>query len=585
MASLPSPPTPGEIRRLVDVAAGRAPADLVVRGGKVVNVFTEEIQAGLGVAVVGDRIAAVAPEQKEWFGPDTQVVEAAGAYLIPGLIDAHTHLDSIFQLSTYSPLALATGNTTAVTETAMIAGAVGARGVEWLLAEAGQVRMRIAHLAPPLVPPFPEFETSAGMNLEEFSAILSKDGCVGVGEIYWPAVTQGQQRVYEEIALALERGLSVEGHAAGAKGSKLVAYKAAGITACHEAITAEEALERLRLGMAVEVREGMIRREMQALVPALKQFSDGVMLVSDLAPLEWLAEARGVINPLLARAVELGVAPARAVRWVTLNPARHFGMSSLGAIAPGYAADMVVVEELNEFKAAVVILGGEVVAGEDRELSTCPTWRYPPEAYNTITAPIPAPEELRISARGPQAKLRVIQLDGPTITRLGEVLVKVKDSQVEPDPAADVLKLVHIQRQGKGIGVGFVRGTGLKRGAVGTTLIWDTCNMLIIGTSDEEIVAAAAQLKAMGGGLVAVSGEEVVARVPLPICGIISPDPVQEIIRQLQVWRQALKELGWKAPRAFLTMQTLAFTGLPFVRLTDKGLVDVRKGEVMEVVA
>lgn len=587
MAGHPRRLDAADLDHLVRVALGRAPADTVIRGARLVNVFTETVEEPGAVALSRGRVASLGPELPGWLGPDTQVVAAEGRFLLPGLIDAHTHLDSIFGLSDYAALVLARGDTAAVTETSMIAGAWGARGVDLILAEAAAAPMRLFGLAPPLVPPFPELETSAGYDADSFAACLARPEVLGVGETYWPAVTDGQGRALSQLAAAAAAGKSREGHAAGARGERLTAYAAAGITSCHEATTAAEALERLRLGLAVQVREGFVRREMDAVVPALANLPDtrGVMLVSDLAPLEQIVEA-GSLAPLLAKAVALGVPPARAAAWCSLNPARYFGLNHLGAVAPGYAADLWLAEDLVDFRAAAVWLEGRQVAAGGRFLGRAPAFAWPEEARRTMLCPRLDPTDFRVPAAGGRAAVRVIEAAGDTITREAVDEAAVDNGDARPDPARDLLKIAHINRHSteKKLAVGFCRGFGLRRGALATNLIWDTSNLMVVGASEAEMALAANRVIDMGGGLCVVEGDTVLAELPLSVAGVISPLPMAEVVARSEACEAAAKGLGSSLARPFLTAQTFCFTGLPFIRLTDRGLVDMRARRFVEVV-
>ncbi len=584
----PLPPDAEGVARLVRVALGQAPADVVIRGCRVVNVFDQTVGEPAGVALAGERIAAIGPEDPAWLGPGTEVFDAGGRFLLPGLIDAHTHLDSIFQLGTYVEPALASGNTCAVSETAMIAGAWGAAGVRALLADAAGQPMRLFFTAPPLVPPFPEMETSAGMGLVEFEELLALPEFLGVGEAYWPTVTDLDPRIGPEFAAAHALGKTMEGHAAGAHGQRLMAYAAAGISSCHEAITGEEAAARLALGMAVQVRQGFVRKEMDQVVPALLKMPDTrlVMLVTDLAdPGELLSD--GAMNPLLAKAVALGAPPALAVAWCSLNPARYFGLGRIGGLAPGWVADAVLVDDLASFRARAVWLGGRLAAADGRLLAPAPRRDYPAAALATMQNPSISRADLRVAAEGPTATVTVCQVLGDTITKAARAELPVAAGNIPPAPEQDVQKLAHINRHSPELkmAVGFASGWGLKSGALATTLEWDTTNLIVVGADEDDMVTAANRVREMGGGLCVADGGRVLAELALPVCGLISPRPLAKIKAAADACEAAARGLGCSLPRPFLTAQTFCFTGLPFLRLTDRGLVDVRSRAWVPVVA
>ncbi|MFH1034271.1 MAG: adenine deaminase C-terminal domain-containing protein [Pseudomonadota bacterium] len=586
MGPLHAPLDPAGLARLVRVTLGQEPAEVIIRGARLVNVCTEQVEEAGAVALALGRVASLGPELPGWQGPDTQVVEARGLYLIPGLIDAHTHIDSIFQLGPYSDLALPRGNTTAITETGMIAGAWGLQGVRAVLAEARQTLMRVYHLTPSLVPPFPAWETSAGLSADEIVGLLDDPACLGVGETYWPGVIDLDPRPLQAFAAALALGKRLGGHAAGARGERLMAYAASGVGDCHESTTPEEALERLRLGLMVQVREGIVRREMAAVVPALKDLPDTrlVSLVTDLCPLDELVE-QGAMNVLAKKAVALGVNPARAVAWCSYNPAQYYGLTRLGAVLPGYIADLALVEDLIDFRARMVFLEGRLVGLEGRLVVEQPVFVYPGEARQTIRSRAVSLEDLRVPASGDSARVRVANAVNGTITREVEMVAPVRDGSASPDPAQGLYKMAHINRQAPGLemGLGFATGWGLQAGALATTLIWDTCNIFGLGASDAELALALNLVRGMGGGWVVVRGDKVLAELPLPLAGVTSPEPVAVIQARVEECEAALRSLGCVQERPFLTAQTFCFTGLPFLRLTNKGLLDVRGRRLVEV--
>jgi adenine deaminase len=571
----------------VRVALGQEPAELVIRGASLVNVFSEQVEEPGALAVARGRVASLGPELPGWLGADTKVVEAEGLFLLPGLIDPHTHLDSIFTLRQYAAYALASGNTTAITECAMMAGAWGMQGIEAMLEEAAIQPMRLFWTAPPLVPPFPDLETSAGLSFEDFSMLLKRPDFVGVGEAYWPSVTDGDPRINKRFALAAELGKTQEGHAAGARKERLTAYAASGVSSCHEAINVQDALDRLRLGVAVQIRQGFVRKEMDEVVPGLKDLPDTrlVSLATDLAdPAELMSQ--GAMNPLLAKAVELGVPPARAVAWCSLNPAAHFSLERLGGLAPGWVADMVLVEDLESFRAKAVFLAGRQVASDGELTVSLDEHQYPEAARLTIQCPELTAEALRAPATGERAQVRVAAISSGTITKEEQLELPIADGAVQTDLSQDVQKLVHLNRHTteQKLSVGFTSGWGFRKGALATTLEWDTCNVIIVGATDDDIIAAADRVRELGGGIVLAVDNEIKAELPFPIAGVISDLPLVEIVARMRALEAGLQELGCELERPLLTIQTICFTGLPFLRLTDKGLVDVRKREFVDMV-
>jgi adenine deaminase len=565
---------------LMNTAQGRSPADVVLSGGQLVNVYSGEILPHLWVAIKGSRIAYVGTPSPSIVGKETEVHELDGRFILPGFIDGHTHLDSIFQVGAYAEYALAFGNTAAISEVAMTANAMGVRGVEYFLREIETLPLRVFVLAPPGVPPFPAVETSRPFPVDYFKELLTMDRCVGVGESYWPTVTGYGERALAQYEWSERAGKTREGHAAGARGSNLQAYKAAGTTSCHESVTAEEAVEKLRLGMAVMIREGYVRRELDAVSAIARKGVDltNAMIVTDIADPQELVE-QGGMNLLLKKAVSLGFDPLRAIQMVTVNAARYFGLGDLGGIAPGNMADLVVVEDLKGFHCHKVWAGGCLVAQEEKPTQSLEPIAYPEESRHSIAIEGVNSEVFAIPCSQSKASVRVVDLVNETITQETAVTMESHHGRLIADPARDLLKAAVFNKSDANAapGLGFTKGLGLRSGALAMSIIWDTNNILVIGTSDQEMAAAMNELIRTQGGMVVVQGEKVVAKAPLPICGIISPEPLPQIVREIKEVQAACHRLGSNLARPFLSLQTFSFTGLPFLRLTDQGLVDVRK--------
>jgi len=566
--------------RLINTAQGRTPADVILSGGQLVNVYSAEILPHVWVAIKGQRIAYVGPPDPAMVGKETEVHELADRFILPGFIDGHTHLDSIFQVGAYAEYALAYGNTAAVSEVAMIANAMGVRGVEYFLREIETVPLRVFVLAPPGVPPFPAVERSRPFPAEYFKKMLAMDRCLGVGESYWPTVTGYGERALAQYEWSESAGKTREGHAAGARGNNLQAYKAAGTTSCHESVTAEEALEKLRLGMAVMIREGFVRRELDVVSAIARKGVDltNTMIVTDIADPQELVE-QGGMNLLLKKAVHLGFDPVRAVQMVTVNVARYFGLNDLGGIAPGNVADLVVVPDLKTFHCHSVWLGGRQVAEEEKPVKPLERITCPEEFRRSIAFEKVSPEVFEVSCVRPRAKIRVVEVVNETITKETHVEMESHHGFLIPDPARDILKAAVFNKSDAQAapGLGFTKGLGLRSGALAMSILWDTNNILVIGASDQEMAAAMNALILMQGGMVVVQGEKIVGQAPLPICGIISPEPLPQIVQEIKEVQAACHRLGASLARPFLSLQTFSFTGLPFLRLTDQGLVDVRK--------
>jgi adenine deaminase len=575
-----------EIRSLIKTALGEEEADLVILDGTLVNVYTGEIQESCSVGVKGTKIVSVGGDLRRLIGKSTRIIDAGGMYITPGFIDPHNHLDSIVQCAEYARYAVPHGNTTVVTESAMLANAAGRDGINWFIDDSRDLPLRIFLLTPSMIPPFPAFETSKGFSLADFHELITRDFVLGVGETYWPLVVDGDERAMSRYAISQELGKTREGHAAGARGEKLIAYSAAGTSSDHEATTAEEARERLRLGIRVMIREGSVRRELDA-VSGIKDLGvdlTGVMLCTDWADPQMLIE-QGCMDELVRRAIVAGFDPVTAIQMVTINPADYFGLRDLGGIAPGKIADILLLSDLRKVSVAMVIKDGEIVAQEARLVKDPPRYYYPEPAYHTFAVERVHEEDFRIPHAQDRALVRVIDAVNETITREMQAELRVQRGNIMAQPKKDILKMAHISKHGRRPqhALGFVHGLGITEGAVAISLIWDTSNILVIGATEREMAFAVNRLLAYQGGIIVVRGEHVMAELPLPICGVVSDRPLEEVAQCIIAVEKACRALGCIL-RPFLTLQTLPFTGLPHLRLTDLGLVDIRQRTFVDLI-
>jgi adenine deaminase len=578
--------THNTISHLIRTALGEEKADLVVLDGDLVNVYTGKIQKQCSVGIKGTRIVSVGEDLSSLIGNSTHVIDAQGQYITPGFIDPHTHLDSICQCAEYARYAVPHGNTTAVTESAMIANAAGRDGVAWFVEDTRDLPLRIYLSTPSMVPPFPAFETSMGFSLEAFEELIREDFVLGVGETYWPLVLDMDERAMVQYAIAQAMGKTREGHAAGARGKRLQAYCAAGTSSCHESTTAEEAFERLRLGMAVMVREGSVRRDLEAISPIKDLGVDlrNVMLCTDWADAQMVIQ-HGCMDELVRRAIASGFDPITAIQMVTINPAEYFGLRELGGVAPGKIADLLLISDLTEVSVATVIKDGVVVAEGGELVRDPPRFRYPEPAYHTLALQGVQERDFAIPFEGERARVRVVDCLNETITQELQADVQAQGGNLIASPGQDIIKQAIICKYDRRPqhARGFVHGLGMREGAMATSLIWDTCNILVVGVTEREMAFAVNRLLEHQGGIVVVRGEEVMAELPLPICGIVSDEPIEEIAQRMTAIEEGCRGLGF-IPRPFLTLQTLPFTGLPYLRLTDRGLVDIRKREFVDLI-
>ncbi len=565
-------------RSLTAVCMGREPADLVVANGRLVNVHTREIEDGVDVAVRHGRVAMVG-DAAHARGPETEVVDAEGAYLVPGLVDTHLHVESVMVTVTrFAEAVLPHGTTTVFIDNHEMANVFGLEGIRWFLEEGRDLPLKVFLAVPSCVPALPGFEDAgAALGVAETRTALTWPGAAGLGEMMnMPSVLAGDETMHGEIAATLEAGKQVTGHwsLSGLRDHRLQAYVAAGIDSDHETTTKEDALAKLRAGVWVQFRDGSTFREVPELARVLTE--DGVdprhclLVTDDVHPETILAE--GHLNRAVRTAVESGLDPLVAIQMATINPAEYFGMRrDLGSIAPGRLADVLFVEDLHELRPYRVLADG-------REVGELPAFEYPPEAYESIRLARPLRrDDLRIEANGKTARVRAIGVASQTVTT-EHLLVEapVVDGEVLPSAELDLAKAASIERHGGSgsIGLGFVHGLGLRRGAVASTVAHDNHNLLVVGMTDEDMLFAVERLRRTGGGMIAVADGEVLGLVPLPIAGLVSDWPIGELAERARGLAQAYHELGSKLESPYMLVSFLSLAVIPALRLTNRGLVD-----------
>ena len=573
------------LKRLLDVAQGKARADRVIRNGKLVNVFTDTIEDSVAITIKDGRIVSVEEDNGKDSFSGIEEVDAKGAFLCPGFIDAHTHLDSMFPFHEFVPFSLRGGTTTIITECAMAAGACGMKGVRSFVESTKGYPMRCYFVAPPMTPPFPEMERAATFTFKEFSALLKREDFLGIGEAYWTRAVEGDDRILAQAALAQSLNKCLDGHSSGARGKRLIEYALTGITSCHESVSLAEAMEKLRLGMYVMIREGFVRKELPELskLKDIKVDTRRVMLVSDVfdAPMLW---NEGYLDSIVKKAIELGFSPMDAIKMVTINPADYHHLRYLGAIAPLRFADILFLRNLEDVTVEKVMVNGEIVVEGKKFLKDIKPFIYPEEMTSTITVNRLEENDFRIKAPLGVSRIRVLHAVNPTITKELVMEARVKDGYIEKDVENDVIPIAVInRRKGKGMGRGFIQGTGIKEGAVATTLIWDTCNILVIGSSEAEMRDAVNRLIDIQGGTVITKKGKVIYEFPMPVYGLIPLMTMKESMEKTQGLDEKMRSIGTYLEKPFLTIQTIPFTGLPFLRITDRGLADIKNKRLVSL--
>ena len=573
-------------RRLADTALGREPADTVIKDGVLMDVYTGRILPGRSVAIRDRWIAYVGPDAEHTIGEKTEVIEADGRLICPGYIDAHTHLATYWDIADFLAYTIPCGITTHFTEAEAYAFILGSEGFKAFLDQIENQPVKIYGLIPPMISLSPVSEPLL-INRDKIKDLLKDPRVMGLGESFWQGtIMTRDNRVLELIQETLKAGKSVEGHAAGAFDRKLAAYAGAGALSCHEAISTDDVLSRLELGLYAMIREGDIRRDLEIILP-LKDRIDlrRVILVTDgTNPIDLVK--RGYMIDVIQKAVDLGFKPIEAVQMVTLNPAEHFGLAHLmGGIAPGRYADILLLPEDGVMKPELVISNGRIVAENGETAVEIPATPYPGELLKTVRVDPVSSSDLAVPAHG-QGDIRTIYIQpGGLVTREGKATPKIVNGQLEADPERDLLKIVFIERNsGRGEKfIGFISGWGQKKGAVATTLCWDAGAIVAIGANDDDLTAVINRvIDLQGGAVVSVDGA-FLAEIPLNIGGFISQLKMPEIAHRLEAFQKAVASLGSTLTFTHLTLNVLSTAAIPFIRITEKGYYRLRENDFVNL--
>jgi len=570
------------LEELIAVARGDAPGDLLLANGRIVNVFTSEVEEE-DVVVGGGRIAGVGRGYRA-----REVVDLKGAYLLPGFINGHTHVESsLLSIGQYARAVVARGTTAVVTDLHELANVAGLWALRRFMRDASHLPLDVHLMVPSCVPATALETAGASLEAKDIARALRWPNTLGLGELMnFPGILGGDPHCLGKVAAA--KGRLIDGHAPGLMGQGLNAYLAAGPRSDHESTRLEEGRDKLRRGMHLMIREGTSEKNLEELLPLVTDdtYPRCLLVVDDRSCRDLLHD--GDIDAVVRKAIRLGLNPVRAIQLTTINPATYFGLRDRGAIAPGYAANLVVADDLSEPHARQVYYGGQLVASDGRALFSADL-PIPRRLTRTFHIKPFGGEALALCARGEGRKahrLAVIEIvPGQIITRKVVEEVKVEDGRVVADTQRDILKLAVVERhQGTGnIGLGLVTGFGLKRGALASSFAHDSHNVVVVGTSDGDMYAAVREIERMQGGLTAVDGGRVLASLPLPVAGLMSPEPLEAVAAQLEAVETAAASLGARVAAPFAVLSFLALPVIPDLKLADKGLVDVEKGALAEL--
>jgi len=574
-----------DLAHLIQVARRRRPADLLLQRARVLDLFNHDI-IDADVAIAGDRIAGVAPTT----GGATQTYEAAavhdlaGAYLAPGLIDGHVHIESsMVSVPEFARAVVPHGTTTVVTDPHEIANVLGMSGIRYMLQSAKYNPLSVYVMASSCVPASTMESAGADLSAYDLETLMQDKWVLGLAEMMnVPGLLALDPDVLAKLSAAGSR--PIDGHAPGLRGHDLNAYVAAGIRSDHECTTLEEAREKLQRGMVIMLREATGARNLADLLPLVtpQNARRFFFVTDDRNPLHLLSD--GHIDSMVRQAIGLGLDPILALQLGSLNAAEYFGLHDRGAVAPGRLADLMAFDDLHAPRPRLVYRHGRLVARDGALIpferpEKLPTLRSSINvSTGTLHFRIPAP-----ASPGRHTRIRVIDvIPNQIITGAGEAEAAVLEGEVVADPRRDLLKLAVIERHvGSGrIGLGFVRGFGLRFGALASTVAHDAHNIIVVGATDEAMRAAVEIILSMRGGLVAVAGREV-ARLPLPIAGLMSADPLPVVAEGLRTLLHVARRMGSTPDDPFMVLSFLALSVIPTLKLTDRGLLDVTRFELV----
>jgi adenine deaminase len=557
-----------ELSRRLAVARGDQPADVVVRGGRVLSVFTRE-WLDTDIAIADGWIAGLGDYEGE------EVIDATGQFVVPGFLDAHMHLESTKLLpDEFARLVLPLGTTAVVLDPHELANVLGTDGVHWLLDACEGLPLDFYFMASSSIPAS-EFESPRRPLLSgDLESLLRRRRVLGLAEMMnFPGVVNGDPGELDKLRLA--EGVQVDGHAPGLLGKELNAYVAAGIRSDHEALTPDEGRERLRNGMWLLIREASMARNLQALLPLVREFgTNRIAFCTDDRDPEDIAE-NGHINGMVREAVAAGIAPEDAVVLATINPATWHRLWHLGAIAPGYQADLLLLPDLERFEPELTLKSG-------RPVDEIPEPHVPEWVKHSVRNRPVGVADLQIP--WDRGKARAIGLvPDQVVTESVEVEPASTDGFAIASPADDLAKIAVIERHlGTGrIGRGFVRGSGLQHGALASTVSHDAHNIIVLGMSDDDMARAVERLGEIGGGIVVVADGDVKAELPLPVAGLLADAPLADVIAKSLACNDAARALGWSGATPFLTLSFLGLSVIPSLKITDRGLVDVDRFEIV----
>ncbi len=566
-----------KLEKIIKVARGLEKADLVIKNANMINVLSEEIHK-CDIAISDGIIAGIG---KDYEGK--KEIDINGAYVSPAFIDGHVHLESSMLLPhEFAKVVVPCGTTTVITDPHEISNVLGLHGISYMHEAVKNLPLNVYTMLPSCVPATP-YETSGfDLNSYDLALLIDSPWVLGIAEMMnYSGLLNLDKNVLAKLDLAKSKGKRIDGHAPFLSGKDLCAYVASGVKSDHECTTPEEAIEKIRLGMYIMIREGTAAKDLDALIPVLKEKNTRkcMFVTDDRHP----KDLKVHINDMVRRTVEAGVDVIKAVQIGSLNTAEYFGLKNQGAIAPGYRADLLILPDLKSFKPDIVIKDGKIVA-ENGELLKSFTKFEKPSVRSSIN--VRWIEEKDFTIKGTSKFVNTIEIiPHQLVTKSSICEAKFENGLLNSNIETDTLKILVMERHRAtgNIGKGFVKGFNLKSGAIASTVAHDSHNMIIIGTNDFDMYTAAVELVKMQGGKIVVKDGKVLAKLPLPIAGLISDKDFEYVVQHCEDLNKAVKELGCTLDDAFMTMGFLSLPVIPELKITDKGLFSTKKWDFVDI--
>ena len=564
------------IKDLIAVALGRTKPSVLIKNARILNVFSGKIQHG-NIALYGKRIAGIGDYQE-----GEEVIDLKGMLVVPGLIDAHLHIESSMLSPREFARAVTTrGTTTVIADPHEIANVLGLRGIEYMIKATEGIPLNV-YIGFPSSVPSTEFETSgARLGVEDMIGFLEKypTRIISLGEVMnFHGVLNADSDLIGKIELFRHKYKKIDGHSPGLSGRDLDAYIDAFIRSDHESLSVEEAEEKLSKGMQIFIREGSAAKDLEKLLKAVNTTNHMFFsfCTDDRNALDILEQ--GHVDYMVRRSIEMGTDPVMAIRMATINTARYFGLRSMGAIAPGYKADMLVLEDLETFSVKMVFKDSKVVAVDGKPVEDFKgTYSDIPAALGKINIIDFNAGDLKVRTKGKRRKVRVIKTKRDSLLT-DQLLMKVDAEKdlVTSDSDRDICKIVIFDRhKASGFSVGFVQGLGFKRGAVATSIGHDAHNLCVVGYNDADMCLAARVIKNIGGGITVCMNGKVLSKIDLPIAGLMSNSDLFTVADQIRVTNDALRKLGCTNGNFLMQLSFIQLAVIPQLKITDRGLVNV----------